>query len=350
MENLLSLAYDNLSSWDGPKQRKGLRQVEGLLANICLSRQQSSSSGSSSNQKDRRASVAKDPGKGSYDDDGEGTENGGVDEEYDDDDDAEEEQTPSQTTTATTKKLSQLADDPAFCEFFKLQEGFEWNVALRLVNTLDRLISRSGDGSKDLLILNALDLIQGALFLHPPSKLLFARELEMGLLFDLLDPDFCPAIQSAAMLTLTIALLDTPQNTRTFERADGLLTVTSLAKSRGSSREVKKRSMEFLYFYLMPETPSIPTAAAARRDSVPGMLQRSPSKLAKAFAFVGHGPDGKAGRGGGAGGAGGDGESGETRSQEEKQALLARHLGESGVRDLVKDLGQCYAPFEGVLG
>ena len=37
METLLSLAFDNLSSFDGPKVRKGLRQVEGLLAQICLS-------------------------------------------------------------------------------------------------------------------------------------------------------------------------------------------------------------------------------------------------------------------------------------------------------------------------
>ncbi len=141
------------------------------------------------------------------------------------------------------------------------------------------------------------------------------------------------------------ALIDTPQNTRTFENLDGLLTITSLFRSRATSRDVKLKLIEFLYFYLMPEIPSIPSAAA--RDSVPALLQRSPSKLAKAFAF---------GNGGG-GGGGGSGESkngrpqssdsdGVTRSQEEKQALLGRHL--NSVEELVKDLRRS-APFNGVI-
>lgn len=141
MENLLSLAFDNLSSYDGVKIRKGLRQVEGLLANICLSRQETS--------RDRRASIAKDPGQ--------------------------EQESPPET-----KNLSELTEDPAFYEFFKLQEGFEWNVAVRLVNTLDRLLAKGGDGSNDLLILKALDLMQGVMLLHPPSKALFSREMYMN--------------------------------------------------------------------------------------------------------------------------------------------------------------------------
>ncbi|KAI1081298.1 putative cell division control protein [Whalleya microplaca] len=298
MENLLSLAFDNLSSYDGPKIRKGLRQVEGLLANICLSRQQ--------NSRDRRASIAKDPGE-------------------------EEESPPAKT-------LSEITEDPAFYEFFKLQEGFEWNVAMRLVNTLDRLMARGADGSNDLLILSALDLTQGVMLLHPPSKALFSREMHMNLLLDLLEPDFCPAIQSATVVTLVTALIDTPQNTRAFENLDGPLTITSLFRNRSTSRDVKLKLVEFLYFYLMPETPSIPSALA--RDSVPGLLQRSPSKLAKAFAF---------GNGGGARGEGGRSRSDsdpQTRTQEEKQALLGRHL--HSVQELVEDLRQS-TPFGGVV-
>ncbi|KAI0509394.1 putative cell division control protein [Xylaria bambusicola] len=288
MENLLSLAFDNLSSYDNGKIRKGLRQVEGLLANICLSRQETS--------RDRRASMARDPGQ-------------------------EQESPPNY------KNLSELADDPAFYEFFKLQEGFEWNVAVRLVNTLDRLLAKGGDGSNDLLILNALDLIQGVMLLHPPSKALFSREMYMNLLLDLIEPDFCPAIQSATLLTLVTALIDTPQNTRTFESLDGLLAVTSLFRSRGTSRDVKLKLIEFLYFYLMPETPSIPSAAS--RDSVPGLLQRSPSKLAKAFSNGGSRDEDGRPRSAG---------ESSTRTQEEKQALLGRHL--NSVEELVKDLRQ----------
>ena len=86
MESLLSLSFDYLSSFDGVKIRKGLRQLEGLLAQICLSRAGSSPA-------DRRRSLALTGQK--------------------------EEQSP--------KRLGQLKDDPAFREFFKLQEGFEWN-------------------------------------------------------------------------------------------------------------------------------------------------------------------------------------------------------------------------------
>ncbi|KAJ4267789.1 hypothetical protein NW762_003904 [Fusarium torreyae] len=295
MESLLSLAFDNLSSYDGPKVRKGLRQVEGLLAQICLS---------NANSRNDRAHRGRDP-----------------------DDDGSEMPSPQQ------KDLAQLSQDPAFREFFKLQEGFEWNVPMRLIGTLDRLMAKGGDGGNDLLILSALDLIQGALLLHPPSKSLFAREQNMNLLLDLLEPFNCPAIQSATLLTLVTALIDTPVNTRTFESLDGLLTVTSLFKSRSTAREVKLKLVEFLYFYLMPEIPSIPRAD--QRDSVPGMLQRSPSKLVGAFNA-----ESRRKR------SGSDPESDVYLTTEEKQELLSQHL--SSVEDLVKDLRNC-APFGGVV-
>ncbi|EFQ28276.1 cell division control protein 14 [Colletotrichum graminicola] len=267
MENLLSLAFDGLSSYDGPKVRKGLRQVEGLLAQICLS------------------SPAK----------------------------ARSPTTDDSSPRAGGKSLTDLSDDPAFREFFKLQEGFEWNVALRLINTLDRLMGKGTDGQNDILILSSLDLIQGVLLLHPPSKALFSREQNMNLLLDLLEPVNCPAIQSATLLTLVTALIDTPTNTRTFEALDGLLTVTSLFKSRSTAREVKLKLVEFLYFYLMPEVPSTPSTPAADASR----------------------PRSRAGS-----------ESAGTLTTEDKQELLGRHL--SNVEDLVRDLRTC-TPFGGVV-
>lgn len=83
METLLSLSFDYLSSFDGLKIKKGLRQLEGLLAQICLSRCAGA---------ERRQSVAS-----------------------------------CQVSEQHTKELASLKDDPAFREFFKLQEGFEWN-------------------------------------------------------------------------------------------------------------------------------------------------------------------------------------------------------------------------------
>ncbi|MCJ1398117.1 hypothetical protein MMC11_001314 [Xylographa trunciseda] len=288
MESLLSLAFDYLSSFDAGKIRKGLRQLEGLLAQICLS------GSSKTSTPDRRRSVATPPSK---------------------------EQSP--------KELSQLQFDPAFREFFKLQEGFEWNVAIRLIACLERLLGKGSNGQNDLLIVSTLDLLQGILLMHPPSRSLFAREIYMNqahspsahvtlakllpnqLLLDLLDPTLCPAIHSSALHTLVSALLCTPRNTRTFEILDGLLTVTSLFKSRSASREVKMKSVEFFYFYLMPETPADSGLAIASMHARSG----SGSKWA--------------------------GEEADTKGTEEKQALLGRHLGNVG--DLVEDLRESAA-------
>lgn len=196
-------------------------------------------------------------------------------------------------------------------------------VAMRLVSCLEHLLGRGSNGTNDMLIVCTLDLIQGALLLHPPSRTLFAREIYMNLLLDLLDPINCPAIQSATLLTLVTALLDCPANTRTFEDLDGLLTVTSLFKQRATSREVKLKLVEFLYFYLMPETPILGPA--------PG-LQRSPSKISsRPLSQSSH-----------ASASGGGKMARDTRTTDEKQALLGRYL--NNVEDLVEDLKET-APF-----
>ena len=79
-----------------------------------------------------------------------------------------------------TKKLGDLQYDPAYREFFKLQQGFQWNVAMRLIQCLERLMGKGSNGTNDLLIISTLDLIQGVLLLHPPSRDLFAREVYMN--------------------------------------------------------------------------------------------------------------------------------------------------------------------------
>lgn len=173
-----------------------------------------------------------------------------------------------------------------------------------------------------MLILSSLSNLQGLLLLHPPSRIVFGREVYMNLLLDLLDPYNCPAIQSQALLVLVTALLATPQNTRIFEQMDGLLTVTSLFKDEDTTQNVKVKLLEFLYFYLMPETPTT-------------SLQRSPTKLAAAFdrrSSMAKPDDG-------------GGIKNNTRTQEEKQYMLGQYL--SNVDALVQDLQES-APFTSV--
>lgn len=131
-----------------------------------------------------------------------------------------------------------------------------------------------------------------------------------------------------------VALIDAPANTRTFETLDGLLAVTSLFRDRDTARDVKVKLIEFLYFYLMPEVPSIPKADGAGA----GPLHRSPSKLARVFGGGRDRADREEEREGG----------GATRNTEEKQRLLSQLLPEDHVEQLVRDL-RTSAPFGGAL-
>jgi hypothetical protein len=170
----------------------------------------------------------------------------------------------------------------------------------------------TSDEFSNSLILSALDLMQGLLLLHPPSRSLFRREIYMNVLLDLLDAANPPQVQSQSLLVLVSALLAAPENTRTFERLDGLLTVASLFKSRNTSQEVKMKVVEFFYFYLMPE-------GASSDDG----LHRKPSQRA------GSG-DKEVQRGKL------DGRNLITKSTGEKQRMLGKYM--SNVAELVQDL------------
>lgn len=160
----------------------------------------------------------------------------------------------------------------------------------------------------------------------------------MNLLLDLLDSSNPPKIQSQAILVLVTALLETPRNTRVFEDVDGLLTVTSLFKGRGTSKEVKMRTLEFLYFYLMPESPPT-TSSSAPNTIITQDASRSPSKLAdnRIQALKGHARTHSGDSDGDRMDLDSEGEGGkETKNTEDKQKLLGRHL--ANVAELVQDL------------
>lgn len=151
METLLSVAFDYLASFDGPKIKKGLRQIEGLLAQVCISAHEAAAKKAANNNKS--SSPVPD-----------------------------HQQKPDMHNQKAKPKyaLSDLTGDAAFQEFFKLQDGFQWNIATRLIQTLDKLYAKSDDGSLDLLMLSALDSLQGCLLLHPPSRHLFSRTQNMN--------------------------------------------------------------------------------------------------------------------------------------------------------------------------
>ncbi|KAI9664889.1 MAG: hypothetical protein M1821_006337 [Bathelium mastoideum] len=304
MESLLSLAFDNLSSKDDHRLRKGLRQIEGLLAQLCLP-----------------PSLLASPSK----------------------------RRPSALPLADPersqgKSLSELTVDPAYIEFFRLQESFEWNVTSRLLATLDNLLGHPSSHLTNTLILSNLMLLQGLILLHPPSRHLLSPSLPMTSVLDLLDVNNPPAIQSSALLLLVIALLGHPANTRNFERLDGLRTVTSLFKAKGTTGDVKLKAVEFFYSYLMSETP-IETVSEEDEDE----HEAATSKSAPATSIA---PEGGATKlaeyfsrsldGGGGARVAWVQDGKPTKTTQEKQEMLGRYL--SNVEDLLEDL-QKSSPF-----
>ncbi|RMY97598.1 hypothetical protein D0860_08627 [Hortaea werneckii] len=315
MENLLTLSFDNLSSRDPARTRKGLRQIEGLLAQVCLSNANHPNNKRLSPHKRTRSDIS---------------------------------HPDSSLPPGQPKRLVDLRRDAAFREFFRLQEGFRWNVASRLLETLTTLMGHPTTSSQtNSLILSTTSLLQGILLLHPPSRTLFARQDAMNLLLDLLDPSNPSSIQAQTLLVLVTAMLDCPRNTRAFESLDGLGTVTSLFKSRNTRQDVKMRTLEFLYFYLMPEASPLPSSSpsSAPNTGVYHQLQQQQLQREKllheqnhARTHSGESSSEFASAGDLLIGGGGE-EEGLKRvclTTEEKQRLLGRHL--NNVAELVRDL------------
>ena len=136
MEASLSRSFDYLSSTNPTRIRKGLRQLEGVLAQICLSKPAPSK---------RHSMLAL-----------------------------------GSAPAVTTKTFEDLRSDNGYREFFQLQQNFQWNITMRLIGCLERLLGRESNGQNDLLVIQTLDLIHGVLLLHPPSRELFAREIYMN--------------------------------------------------------------------------------------------------------------------------------------------------------------------------
>ncbi|RMY45117.1 hypothetical protein D0865_10118 [Hortaea werneckii] len=313
MENLLTLSFDNLSSRDPARTRKGLRQIEGLLAQVCLSNGNHHNNKRLSPHKRTRSDISHpDPSL-----------------------------PPGQP-----KRLVDLRRDAAFREFFRLQEGFRWNVASRLLETLTTLMGHPTTSSQtNSLILSTTSLLQGILLLHPPSRTLFARYDAMNLLLDLLDPSNPSSIQAQTLLVLVTAMLDCPRNTRAFESLDGLGTVTSLFKSRSTRQDVKMRTLEFLYFYLMPEaSPLLPGSSSSAPNTGVYQQQQQRERILQQHEqnhARTHSGESEFSSSGDLLMGSGDGEEGEglkreSLTTEEKQKLLGRHL--NNVAELVRGL------------
>ncbi|BFZ61651.1 hypothetical protein YB2330_002724 [Saitoella coloradoensis] len=205
MEGLLSAAFDRkLSSYDPAHIHGGLKQLDTLLAKLCL----------------------------------------GPDKE-----------------SAIPTSFS----DPAIRAFLMLQDSFQYNATAILLQTTNHLLSHPLNPHTSLLLLFTLSTLQGLLLLHPPSRRLFSRESNMNTLLDLLELEVSSEdggggdmsegrLECAVVQTLVCVMVDEWDNVRLFERLGGLATVTGLFRRSTTPHVVKLKILEFLYFYLIDET------------------------------------------------------------------------------------------------
>ncbi|CDK25017.1 unnamed protein product [Kuraishia capsulata CBS 1993] len=156
-------------------------------------------------------------------------------------------------------------DDDVFGEFVKLQNGFELNLASALLQTLSRMIINPGDYPAESMVLMHT-VLQGVLLIHPPSRNLFSRESNLKLILDCIVPGNQPVVVKAAVQTLVSCLVRSVPSIRTFEKLNGPDIVCRLLKKSDPAvpKEVQVRALEFLLFYLVPETKSLRTSQSEK--------------------------------------------------------------------------------------
>ncbi|KII95314.1 hypothetical protein PLICRDRAFT_48278 [Plicaturopsis crispa FD-325 SS-3] len=177
--------------------------------------------------------------------------------------------------------------------FLSLQDTFECNVPSRLLSWISlstiQLETYASKGLTDdresdayklaTQLIQSLSLIQGVVLNHKPSKRYLGRQYALEVLLDLLlasrhlstsafpsqapagtTPTPPPPLSAAVLDTLLCVLVDSCSALRAFEDALGVQAVVKILKRAGTPREVRMKCLEFLYFYLLDETPASASA------------------------------------------------------------------------------------------
>lgn len=209
-------------------------------------------------------------------------------------------------------------DPTRFGQFLELQDGFECNIASRLLTfitcSLPTLKACKLEEEEDATeeeralfscVAQAMSLLQGVALLHAGSKAFLARKWVMELFLSLLIcrqpttpehslpasptksprkissiPNSAPNLAIAIIDTLLCVLVDAPLAIRAFEEVNGLEIIVKSLKRVGIPRDIRMKCLEFLYWYLLPEdtppsrnssapTPSLPGSPTKRSTVVP---------------------------------------------------------------------------------
>ncbi|PBL03015.1 hypothetical protein ARMGADRAFT_1072428 [Armillaria gallica] len=188
--------------------------------------------------------------------------------------------------------------------FVALQHTFECNIPLRLMpwiaevsTKLQNLLNRGAPEDSDSVPISqlldqlslSLSLIQGIVMLHPASKTYLGRKYPVETLIDLLLTSRhapCPSdpnpsgsllktresqapLSSIVMDALLCILVDSSAALRSFEECNGVQAIVKILKRAGTPREVRMKCLEFLYFYLLDESPAAENDALKHPTLVP---------------------------------------------------------------------------------
>ncbi|KAG1735053.1 cell division control protein 14, SIN component-domain-containing protein [Suillus lakei] len=216
----------------------------------------------------------------------------------------------------------QSSDDDTLETYLNLQDAFESNVPSRILTwiqcttpQLELCANKSSTKERDAemntscsQLYQGLSIIQGVSLHHKSSKSFLGRRFSLEILIELLlasrhtpiidassgedssRPPENPApfmhLTSSVLDTLLCVLVDSSPALRAFEEVNGVQAVVKILKRAGTPREVRMKCLEFLYFYLMDETPthtrpdethSLPSSPVATRPSTP--LLRPENKM-----------------------------------------------------------------------
>ncbi|KAG7853914.1 hypothetical protein KL939_005321 [Ogataea angusta] len=158
--------------------------------------------------------------------------------------------------------------DVVFGEFLILQDKIQYNVVSQLIQIIPFVSTFEENESLRVLF----RILQGCFLLHPSSRNLMTYESKMCVLLEFLSPKYSPKVIEALIPVLVSSLVRNVPNLRIFERLGGPQYLCELLTHRSDDstlvhewKEVQVKVLEFLFFYLIPESQNTEATSSSKR-------------------------------------------------------------------------------------
>lgn len=136
-------------------------------------------------------------------------------------------------------------------DFVKLQDSFAYNVAGRLMLQLELCLS---DAYPVPATIAFLRLMRGLCLVHRPSRAVFDTDHALRTLVSKGIMHTASEVQEQSLYALVSVLVRQVSAIRRFEALGELKTICSQFKNPRTAKSVKLAILQFLFFYLVPET------------------------------------------------------------------------------------------------